>query len=439
LAKPTVAIIGRPNVGKSTFFNYLAGRRISIVDDKPGVTRDRIYCDVEWRGGYFSLVDTGGIDVESDEHIPMMMRRQAEVAIDLADMVLLMVDVKAGLTAADEEVADILRRSRKPVIVVVNKVDQIGQPPPAYLEFYGLGFPEVICVSSIHGNAMGDLLDLIHYGLPAQGEEPENSAVKIAVVGKPNVGKSSLINRVIEEERLIVSEAPGTTRDAVDVRVMHKGTEYVFIDTAGIRRQSKVREDIERYSVMRSWSAIERADIALFMVDAEEGVTEQDTKIAGHAHNEGKASILAVNKWDLIKKETGTLEEYRKTVHEALGFMTYAPVLFMSAKTGQRVERVFELAEYVRSQSVMRISTGTLNGFLGEMVTQVQPPADRGRRLKVYYMTQTGVKPPTFVLFVNDKELMHYSYLRYLENGLRKSFGFEGTPIRLILKEKDRD
>jgi len=440
LSKPIVAIVGRPNVGKSTFFNYLAGKRISIVEDTPGVTRDRIYTEVEWRNRKFTLIDTGGIEPYSEDKIMQQMKNQAEIAIETADVIIFMVDMKDGLTASDREVATMLRKSNKPVILTVNKVDKVGELPPEVYEFYNLGMDNLMTVSSIHGLGMGDLLDEVFKYFPEESEEEyDEEVIKVAVVGKPNAGKSSLINKVLGEERVIVSDIPGTTRDAIDTYVENEEGKFVFIDTAGIRRQSRISENIERYSTIRSWTAIERADVCLIMIDAVEGVTEQDTKIAGYAHEQGKASIVVINKWDLVEKSTGTLEEYRRTVLEKLGFMLYAPVLFISAKTGQRVDKIFGLVKYVANQAALRISTGVLNDLLNEAVAMVQPPSDKGKRLKIYYMTQASVKPPSFVLFVNNMELMHYFYERYLENQLRKSFGFEGTPIRFIIREKDRE
>lgn len=439
MPKPVVAIVGRPNVGKSTFFNYLAGRRISIVEDTPGVTRDRIYTEVEWRNRKFTLIDTGGIEPYSEDRIMQQMKSQAEIAIETADVIVFMVDMKDGLTASDNEVATMLRKSKKPIILVVNKVDRVGQVPAEVYEFYNLGIGELMTVSSIHGLGMGDLLDEIYKHFPDEAEdEYDEEVIKVAVIGKPNAGKSSLINKILGEERVIVSDIPGTTRDAIDTYVESEAGKFVFIDTAGIRRQSKINENIERYSTIRSWAAIERSDVCLIMIDAEEGVTEQDTKIAGYAHEQGKASIIVVNKWDLLEKDTGTLEEYRKTVLEKLGFMLYAPVIFISAKTGQRVNKIFELTKFIANQAALRISTGVLNDFLNEVTAMVQPPSDKGKRLKIYYMTQASVKPPSFVLFINSIELMHYSYERYLENQLRKSFGFEGTPIKFMLREKDK-
>lgn len=440
MAKPIVAIVGRPNVGKSTFFNYVAGRRISIVEDTPGVTRDRIYTEVEWRGRKFNLIDTGGIEPFTEDTIMKQMKQQAEIAIDTADVIIFMVDAKEGMTASDKEVASMLRKANKPVVIAVNKVDRVGDPPAEVYEFYNLGMGDILTISSVHGLGMGDLLDEVFEHFPESDDDDyDEDVIKVAVVGKPNAGKSSLINMILGEERVIVSNIPGTTRDAIDTYVEKEGQKYVFIDTAGIRRKSKINENIEKYSAIRSWTAIERADVCLILIDAEDGVTEQDSKIAGYAHDQGKASIIVVNKWDLVEKSTGTLEEYRKTVHEGLGFMTYAPVLFISAKTGQRVGKLYELIKYVADQSAFRISTGMLNDLVNESIAMVQPPSDKGKRLKIYYMTQVGVKPPNFVIFVNSIELLHYSYVRYLENQLRKSFGFEGTPIKFIHREKGEE
>ena len=438
MAKPVVAVVGKPNVGKSTFFNYITGRRISIVEDTPGVTRDRIYAEGEWRGREFVLIDTGGIEPFTGDYIKQQMIRQAELAIETADVIIFMVDVKEGLTSADEDVAIMLRKSQKPVVVAVNKVDNVGDIPPEVYEFYNLGIGEVYTISSIHALGLGELLDAVYEHFPADtGENESEDYIKVAVIGKPNVGKSSLINSVLGEERVIVSDIPGTTRDAIDTPVEREGKKYTFIDTAGIRRKSKIEENIERYSVIRSWTAVDRADVCIVMIDAQDGVTEQDTKIAGYAHEQGKACIIAVNKWDIIKKETGMLESYRKTVISKLEFMSYAPVTFISAKTGRRLDRLFDLIDHVYDQASLRVSTGVLNDVLNEAIAMVQPPSDKGRRLKIRYMTQTGVRPPTFVLFVNDMTLMHFSYERYLVNTLRSNFGFEGTPIRFILKEKN--
>jgi GTP-binding protein len=438
--KPVVAVVGRPNVGKSTFFNYIAGKRISIVEDTPGVTRDRIYAEAEWRNRKFILIDTGGIEPYSEDIIMQQMKRQAEIAIETADIILFMVDGKEGITATDKEVATMLRKTAKPIIMVVNKIDNVGDPPPEIYEFYNLGMGDFEIISSIHGLGIGDLLDEIYKHFPEEEQDDQDDdIIKVAVIGKPNSGKSSLINRLLGEERVIVSDIPGTTRDAVDTYLEMGEDKYIFIDTAGIRRKSRITESIERYSTLRSWTAIDRADVCLLMIDATDGVTEQDTKIAGYAHEQGKATIIIINKWDLVEKETGTLEEYRKTVTEKLSFMTYAPILFISAKTGQRTNRIFDLIKYVVDQATLRISTGMLNDVVNEAIAMIQPPSDKGKVLKVYYMTQVSVKPPTFVVFINSIELMHFSYERYLENQLRKNFGFEGSPIRLILREKDRN
>jgi GTP-binding protein len=440
LAKPIVAIVGRPNVGKSTFFNYVCGKRISIVEDTPGVTRDRVYAEAEWRNRPFTLIDTGGIEPNSEDEIRQQIRRQAEAAIELADVIVFMVDAKEGMTASDKEIATMLRKSSKPVVLVANKVDSIGEPPPEIYEFYNLAIGDVEVVSSVHGLGMGDLLDKIFSFFPGEDrEDPEEDAIKVAVVGKPNSGKSSIVNRLIGEERVIVSDIPGTTRDAVDTYLEHGGCKFVLIDTAGIRRKSKITGNIERYSVLRSWTAIERSDVCVIMIDARDGVTEQDTKIAGYAHEQGKASVIVINKWDLVEKETGTMEKYRRDVIEKLSFMQYAPVLFISARTGQRVHRLLELVKYVYEQASLRITTGMLNDLLNEAVAMVQPPSDKGRRLKLYYAVQSAVRPPTFIIFMNDIQLFHYSYERYLENQLRKSYGFEGTPIRFISRERDGD
>lgn len=438
MAKPIVAIVGRPNVGKSTFFNYICGKRISIVEDTPGVTRDRVYAEAEWRNRTFTLIDTGGIEPYSEDKIMQQIRRQAEVAVELADVIVFMVDGKEGMTASDKEIATMLRKTSKPVVLVANKVDNIGEPPPEIYEFYNLALGDVETVSSVHGLGMGDLLDKIYSFFPDENlEDSEDNVIKVAVVGKPNSGKSSLVNRLIGEERVIVSDIPGTTRDAVDTYVEQDGGKFVLIDTAGIRRKSRITESIERYSVLRSWTAIERSDVCVIMIDALEGVTEQDTRIAGYAHEQGKASVIVINKWDLVEKGTGTMDEYRRKVNEKLGFMQYAPVLFISVRTGQRVHRLLELVKFIYEQASLRISTGMLNDLLNEATAMVQPPSDKGRRLKLYYAVQAAVRPPTFVIFMNDRELFHYSYERYLENQLRKSYGFEGTPIKFILRERD--
>ena len=440
MAKPVVAIVGRPNVGKSTFFNYICGKRISIVEETPGVTRDRIYAEAEWRNRKFTLIDTGGIEPYSEDKILQQMRRQAEVAVNMANVIIFMVDAKNGMTASDKEVATMLRKSKKPVILVANKVDRVGDPPAEIYEFYNLAMGDIMPVSSLQGLGMGDLLDEIYKYFPETDEEEyDEDVIKVAVIGKPNTGKSSLINRMVGEERVIVSDIPGTTRDAIDTLVVDGEDKYVLIDTAGIRRQSKITENIEKYSALRSWTAVERADVCIIMIDAQDGVTDQDTKIAGYAHEQGKASIIVVNKWDLVEKETGTLEEYKKTVLEKLGFMQYAPSVFISAKTGQRVNKLLEMVKMVHANASLRISTGMLNDLLNEATAMVQPPSDKGKKLKLFYATQSAIKPPTFVIFVNNMDLFHYSYERYIENQLRKSFGFEGTPIRFIHREREKN
>ncbi len=437
MTKPVVAIIGRPNVGKSTLFNKIVGTRISIVDDTPGVTRDRIYMEAEWNGREFLMIDTGGIE-SGDDVIVSGMRRQAELAISQADVLLLMTNVHDGLVAADADVAAMLQKSGKPVLLVVNKVDNIGNPPMELYEFYNLGLGDPLPVSSIHGLGVGDLLDEVVNLFPPKPEEGEedDDTLKVALVGKPNVGKSSLINKILGEDRVIVSNIAGTTRDAIDARVTKNGTEYTFIDTAGMRRRSKVEEGIEHYSVIRSLGAVDRADVCVIMIDAQEGVTEQDTKIAGYAHEQGKGCIIAVNKWDLVEKDGKTMDQFRKKVAEGLSFMLYAPVVFISALTGQRIDRLFELINYVREQNTMRIRTGALNDILNEATMRVQPPSDKGKRLKIYYITQASTAPPTFILFVNNRELAHFSYVRYLENQIRGVFGLEGTPVRFVLRER---
>lgn len=437
MAKPLVAIVGRPNVGKSMLFNRLVGKRLSIVEDTPGVTRDRLYAECEWCGRTFDMVDTGGIEPSTDSEILQFMREQAQIAIDSADVIVLVTDIRTGVTAADKDVANMLLRSRKPVVLAVNKADSTGPEDPAVYEFYELGLGDPIAVSAVHGHGTGELLDACLAHLPPQtDEEEEDDRIKVAVIGKPNVGKSSLINCILGEKRVIVSNVAGTTRDAVDTPFENEKGKYVFIDTAGIRRKSKVDERVEKFSVMRAQLAIERADVCVIMIDAREGVTEQDTKIAGLAHEAGKASIVVVNKWDLVEKETGTMEKMRKDVMRDLSFMSYAPILFISALTGQRTERLFELINFVNDQSNMRISTGMLNDVLADAQARVQPPTDKGRRLKIYYMTQTGIKPPNFVIFCNSRELFHFSYQRYLENQIRSVFGLEGTPVRIVIRQK---
>jgi len=440
MRKPIFAIVGRPNVGKSTLFNKIIGKRISIVDDTPGVTRDRIYAEGEWLSKKFILIDTGGIEPRNDDIILKQMKRQADLAIDMADAIVFMVDIHDGLTAADKDVASMLMRSGKPVVLVCNKVDHAGEPPMAYYEFFNLGLEEPMTVSATHGLGVGDLLDkLFEYVDFEIDNDQEDDSIKVAVIGKPNVGKSSLINRILGEERVIVSDIAGTTRDAIDTKYEYNGQKYTFIDTAGMRKRGKIDEDIEHYSVVRSLAAVDRCDVVLVLIDARDGVTEQDTKIAGYAHNQGKATIVVVNKWDLVEKETMTMENYRKAVLNNLSYMLYAPVSFISALTGLRVNKLFELINYVSNQHSMRVSTGVLNDVLNEAITKVQPPSDKGRRLKIYYITQASTKPPTFVLFVNDKQLAHFSYIRYLENQIRAFFGMEGTPIRFIIRERKND
>lgn len=437
MTKPVVAIVGRPNVGKSTLFNKIVGSRISIVDDTPGVTRDRIYMEAEWCGHEFLLIDTGGIE-HGDDVIVSGMRRQAELAISQADVLLLMTNVHDGLVAADAEVASMLQKSGKPVLLVVNKVDNIGNPPAELYEFYNLGLGDPMPVSSIHGLGVGDLLDEVVARFPSvdANDDAEDNTIKVALVGKPNVGKSSLINKILGEDRVIVSNVAGTTRDAIDALVHKNGQDYTFIDTAGMRKRSRVEEGVEHYSVIRSLGAVDRSDVCVIMIDAQEGVTEQDTKIAGYAHEQGKACVIAVNKWDLVEKDGKTMDQFRKKVAEGLSFMLYAPVVFISAVTGQRLDRLFELIQFVRTQNTMRIRTGALNDVLNEATMRVQPPSDKGKRLKIYYMTQALTAPPTFVVFVNNKQLAHFSYIRYLENQIRGVFGLEGTPVRFVLRER---
>ncbi len=437
MARPLVAIVGRPNVGKSMLFNRLVGQRLSIVEDTPGVTRDRLYAECEWCGRKFDMVDTGGIEPSTDSEILLFMREQAQIAIDQATVVVLVTDLRTGVTAADQEVANMLLRARKPVVLAVNKADSTGDTDPGVYEFYSLGLGDPIPTSAVHGHGTGDLLDeCLKYFPPAEEDEEEEDLIKVAIIGKPNVGKSSLVNHILGEKRVIVSDVAGTTRDAVDTVFENEMGRYLFIDTAGIRRKSKVDERVERFSVMRAQLAIERADVCLIMIDARDGVTDQDTKIAGLAHESGKASIIVVNKWDLVEKETGTLEKMRKDIMRDLSFMSYAPVLFISALTGQRTNRIFELINYVNDQSNMRITTGMLNNVLADAQARVQPPTDKGKRLKIYYMTQTGVKPPNFVIFCNSRELFHFSYQRYLENQIRSVFGLEGTPVRIVIRQK---
>ena len=435
--KPLVAIVGRPNVGKSHLFNRLVGRRLSIVEDTPGVTRDRLYAECEWLGRKFDVVDTGGIEPNTDNEILLFMREQAMLAIDAATVIVLVTEIGTGITAADMDVASMLQRCGKPVVLAVNKMDSIGPNDPGIYEFYNLGLGDPIAVSAVHGHGTGDLLDAcVEHFPPLEEGEQDDDRIKVAVIGKPNVGKSSLINSILGQKRVIVADMPGTTRDAVDTPVDNKYGSYLFIDTAGIRRKSKVNDRVERFSVMRAQLAVERSDVCLIMIDAREGVTEQDTKIAGLAHEAGKASIIVVNKWDLIEKETNTMEQMKKRIQMDLAFMPYAPILFISCLTGQRTERIFEMVNFVNEQASMRITTGTLNNILAEAQARQQPPTDKGRRLKVYYMTQTGVKPPHFVIFCNSRELFHFSYQRYIENRIRATFGLEGTPVRLTIRQK---
>ena len=437
MSKPLVAIVGRPNVGKSMLFNKLINKRVSIVEDTPGVTRDRIYEECDWNGRTFDLVDTGGIEPTTDNEILLFMREQARIAIDSADVIVLVTDITTGVTAADKDVANMLLRSKKPVVLAVNKADSTGTVDPTLYEFYSLGCGDPIPVSAVHGHGTGDLLDACLEHFPPESETEEaDDTIKVAIIGKPNVGKSSLTNLILGEKRVIVSDVAGTTRDAIDSRVENEYGKYVFIDTAGIRRRSRVDDRVEKFSVMRAQMAIERADVCLIMIDAREGVTEQDTKIAGLAHEAGKASVVVVNKWDLIEKDSKTMDSMRKDIQRDLSFMSYAPILFISALTGQRTSRIFELVNFVNDQSAMRITTGMLNNVLADAQARVQPPTDKGRRLKIYYMTQTGIKPPNFVIFCNSRELFHFSYQRYIENQIRAVFGLEGTPIRMVIRQK---
>ena len=435
--KPLIAIVGRPNVGKSMLFNKLVGQRFSIVEDTPGVTRDRLYAEAEWRNRKFDLVDTGGIEPSADSQILAFMRQQAEIAIQHATVILFVCDIKTGLTASDQEVANMLLRSQKPVVLAVNKMDQVGITNPDIYEFYNLGLGDPIAVSAVHGHGTGDLLDAcMEYFPPEDEEEEEDDVIKVAIIGKPNVGKSSLVNRILGEQRVIVSDMAGTTRDAVDSYFENQKGKYLFIDTAGMRKKSKVDDRIEKFSVLRATMAIERADVCLILVDANEGVTEQDTKVAGLAHEAGKACIIVVNKWDAIEKDDKTMDHMRQDIRRDLSYMTYAPIVFISALTGQRVDRLFDLINYVNDQASLRITTGMLNTVLADATARVQPPTDKGRRLKIYYMTQIGIKPPHFVCFCNDAKLFHFSYQRYLENQIRSTFGLEGTPVRLTIRQK---
>ena len=434
---PLIAIVGRPNVGKSTLFNKLVGKRLSIVEDVPGVTRDRIYSVCEWRGKTVRLVDTGGIEPFSGDVILSQMRKQAQIAIDSADVIILVTDIKTGVTANDIEIASMLQKSGKPIVVCVNKCDTLGEEPPEFYEFYNLGLGDPIAVSSVHGYGSGDLLDACYEHIDFEGREDYGEEyIKVAVIGKPNAGKSSLVNRLSGEEKVIVSDIAGTTRDATDTILENGYGKYVLIDTAGIRRQSKVEENIERYSVLRAYMAVDRSDVCIIMIDATEGFTQQDSKVAGYAHEQGKGCIIAINKWDAVEKETGTMEQFRKDIERELSFMSYAPIVFISALTGQRVESLYNMINDVYAQNSLRISTGKLNDVLAYATAQTQPPTDKGRRLKIYYMTQPSTNPPTFVCFVNDAKLFHFSYQRYIENKLRETFGLNGTPIRMIIRER---
>ncbi|MBQ7039878.1 MAG: ribosome biogenesis GTPase Der [Clostridia bacterium] len=436
--KPIVAIVGRPNVGKSMLFNKLAGSRISIVEDTPGVTRDRIYAPCEWLNHSFMMIDTGGIEPKSDDTILRQMKRQAEIAVETADVIMFVVDVKCGVTSSDFDVAAMLQKSGKPIVLVCNKVDNAGATPMEVYEFYNLGLGDPYPVSAVNSLGLGDMLDAVVSYFPEDyDKDEEDETIKVAIVGKPNAGKSSLINKILGENRVIVSDIPGTTRDAIDVLATVGDRKMIFTDTAGLRKKGKINENIERYSAIRSLMAVDRSDVVVLLIDAMEGVTEQDTKIAGYAHDQGKAIVVAVNKWDLPEKETNTMQNYKLTVKEGLNFMLYAPILFISAKTGMRIDQLFEKIGYVYEQNRMRIATGVLNDVLNQAVLRVQPPSDKGKRLKIYYMTQAAIQPPTFILFVNDKELAHFSYVRYLENQIRETFGMEGTPIRFIVREKN--
>ena len=436
MAKPIIAVVGRPNVGKSTLFNKLIGKRLSIVDDTPGVTRDRIYGDTEWRGKKVMLVDTGGIEPKTNDIILSGMRSQAQLAIDTANVIIMVVDMQTGVTATDSEIASMLLKSGKPVVLCVNKCDKIGDVPPEFYEFYNLGLGDPIAVSSVHGHGTGDLLDAAYEYLPDTDTEEDEDIINVAVIGKPNAGKSSLVNKITGEERSIVSDIAGTTRDAIDSLVENKFGKFNFIDTAGLRRNSRVEDKIEKYSVIRAKMAIERSDVCVIMIDGTDGFTEQDSKVAGLALEEGKACIIAVNKWDIVEKDGQTMDNYRKKLMNDFSFMPYAPIIFIPAKTGQRLDRLFELINYVRTQNTMRISTGKLNDILADATARVQPPSDKGKRLKIYYMTQASTCPPTFVCFCNNAELFHFSYQRYLENQIRSTFGLEGTPVRFVIRER---
>lgn len=437
---PIVAVVGRPNVGKSTLFNKLVGRRISIVEDTPGVTRDRIYSKCEWRNREFMLVDTGGIEPDSSDVILSQMRRQAELAIEKADVIVFLTDIRTGVTANDIDVAKMLRKSGKPIVLCVNKIDSIGDPPTEFYEFYNLGLGDPIAISAAHGHGSGDMLDKVFEYFPEE-EQSENDEeyIKVAVIGKPNVGKSSLVNRVAGEERAIVSDIAGTTRDATDTAVENEFGKYLFIDTAGIRKKSKVQEKIEHYSVLRAYMAVDRSDVCVIVIDAEAGFTEQDSKVAGYAHEQGKGCVVAINKWDAVEKDTNTMNEFKNKLEKDFSFMSYVPFVFISAKTGLRIDKLFETINNVNTQNSVRISTGMLNDVLSYATTRVQPPSDKGRRLKIYYMTQPSTKPPTFVIFVNRAELFHFSYQRYIENQIRQTFGLDGTPVRFVVRERNRE
>ena len=437
MAKPIVAVIGRPNVGKSTLFNKLIGQRLAIVEDTPGVTRDRIFGDCEWRGHKMLLVDTGGIEPSIDDGLLAHMRQQAQLAIDSADCIIMVCDLNSGVTPQDQDVAALLMRSGKPVVLAVNKCDKVGEPPMELYDFYSLGLGELIPVSSIHGHGTGDLLDAVCEHLDFSGEEkPEEDRISVAVVGRPNVGKSSLVNYILGEDRMIVANEAGTTRDAIDSPIDNAFGKFIFTDTAGLRKKGKVESGVERFSVLRSLAAVERSTVCVILIDATEGFTEQDSKVAGYAHEQGKACIIAVNKWDLVEKDGRTMDSYRKKLQDDFSFMSYAPILFISAKTGQRVDKLFEMIRYVDEQNALRVPTGVLNELLARATARVQPPSDKGRRLKIFYMTQASTRPPTFVCFVNRKDLFHFSYQRYLENQIRETFGLEGTPVRIVVRER---
>ena len=440
MAKPIVAIVGRPNVGKSQLFNRLAGKRLSIVEDTPGVTRDRLYADSDWRGRDFTVIDTGGIEPSNDNEILQFMRFQAETAISHADVIILITDLRTGITAADQDVASMLLRSGKPLVLAVNKCDKPGDPPAEFYEFYNLGIGDPVAISAASRLGLGDLLDEVVAHFPeGSGDEEEDDRPRVAIVGKPNVGKSSIINKLLGENRVIVSDIAGTTRDAIDTDIRYNGKDYVFIDTAGLRRKNKIKEEIERYSIIRAVTAVERADVVIIVIDAIEGVTEQDAKIAGIAHDRGKGIIIAVNKWDAIEKDNNTVKKYTERIRQVLSFMPYAEIIFISAKSGQRLNKVFEMIDVVIENNSMRVATGVLNEIVAEAVAMQQPPTDKGKRLKIYYVTQVAVKPPTFVVFVNDKNLMHFSYTRYLENRIRDTFGFRGTALKFITRERKEE